>query len=425
MSDSTFLAKWRRKCAKHLLSVPNFVVFSYLDFLDSVFCVIYKHLDLLFEGKASPCYCTTKKIDINGQLSDDNEISETLQYGKRKKLKELVVLLRFVEDLLNKSKGFEAIYISKNRKNGDFYRVGNRWSDCGCDSCISWMKTDDPKLHVEVNKASSQAIGNPNRTENVIFIHGILSSSSFWTKTLFPKLSESKKIKEYQMYAVDILGHGKSPKPRDSLYTLKEHVEWIEKSLISEYKLNSFHVVAHSMGCIIGLAPSNLSPLLPLLWPPTAFIWSIMVWYEHLSRCVCLLVCRNHRFWEALIKRLTSSRDVNFLVMDWTKHIHHSGWHTTHNVLYIGVKEMDKNLETLMKLKKRVHVIVGSRDKTSPPDFRHNIKTKFPDVELHNIPNAGHRSIILTRETDFAHNLFHIWENTASHHHHNAHTEGE
>ncbi|MBA0729598.1 hypothetical protein Golax_025477 [Gossypium laxum] len=158
MSDSTFLGKWRRKCAKHLLSAPNFVVFSYLDFLDSVFCVIYKHLDLLFEGKASPCYCTTKKIDINGQLSDDNEISETLQYGKRKKLKELVVLLRFVEDLLNKSKGFEAIYSSKNRKNGDFYRVGNRWSDCGCDSCISWMKTDDPKLHVEVNKASSQGL---------------------------------------------------------------------------------------------------------------------------------------------------------------------------------------------------------------------------------------------------------------------------
>ncbi|KAG8478843.1 hypothetical protein CXB51_028669 [Gossypium anomalum] len=408
MSDSTFLGKWRRKCAKHLLSVPIFVVFSYLDFLDSVFCVIYKHLDFLFEGKASPCYCTTKKIDINGQFSDDNEISETLQYGKRKKLKELVVLLRFVEDLLNKSKGFEAIYSSTNRKNGDFYRVGNRWSDCGCDSCISWMKRDDPKLHVEPLEIQIE----------------LKTSSSFWTKTLFPKLSESKKIKEYQMYAVDILGHGKSPKPRDSLYTLKEHVEWIEKSLISEYKLNSFHVQFFpskegvEMRAMKWLTPKRL-------WPPTAFIWSIMVWYEHLSRCVCLLVCRNHRFWEALIKRLTSSRDVNFMVMDLTKHIHHSGWHTTHNVLYRGVKEMDKNLETLMKLKKRVHVIVGSRDKTIPPDFRHNIKTKFPDVELLNIPNAGHRSIILTRETDFAHNLFHIWQNTASHHHHHAHTEGE
>ncbi|KAG4121988.1 hypothetical protein ERO13_D11G239601v2 [Gossypium hirsutum] len=223
---------------------------------------------------------------------------------------------------------------------------------------------------------------------------------------------------------------------QETIYTLKEHVEWIEKSLICEYKLNSFHVVAHSMGCIIGLAlaakhstslksitlvappyfPSKegvemraMKWLTPKrLWPPTAFIWSIMVWYEHLSRCVCLLVCRNHRFWEALIKRLTASRDVNFMVMDLTKHTHHSGWHTTHNVLYRGVKEMDKNLETLMKLKKRVHVIVGSRDKTIPPDSRHNIKTKFPDVELLNIPNAGHRSIILTRETDFAHNLFHI-----------------
>ncbi|KAK8628196.1 hypothetical protein V6N13_063906 [Hibiscus sabdariffa] len=159
MSDSTFLGKWTRKCAKHLLSAPNFVVFSYLDFLDSVFCVIYKHLDLLFEGKASACYCTSKKGEMsNGDSNGETGMSDTLQYGKRKKLKELIVLLQFVENLLNRNKGFEAKYSSKNPKRGDFYRNGHRWSDCGCDSCISWMKSDDPKLHVVVNKASSQGL---------------------------------------------------------------------------------------------------------------------------------------------------------------------------------------------------------------------------------------------------------------------------
>ncbi|XVF42666.1 hypothetical protein PTKIN_Ptkin01aG0382900 [Pterospermum kingtungense] len=458
MSNSTFL----RKCTKTLLSVPNFVVFSYLDFLDSVFCVVYKYLDEFFEGKASPCYCTStsKKMSENGShgkswdIGNDEEIgmSETL-HGRKKKLKELIVLLEFVGKLLNKKKGVGDSYGSQKPENGGVPRLGNRWSDCGCDACISWMKTDDPKLHVVVKEASSSSqatIGdskgkpNPNPSENVIFIHGILSSSAFWTKTLFPKLSESEKSKEYNMFAVDILGYGQSPKPRDNLYTLKDHVEWIEKSVVTEHQLNSYHLVAHSMGCIIALAlaakhsksiksvtlvappyfPSKdgveftaINRLTPKrLWPPVAFISSIMAWYEHLGRCVCLLMCRNHRTWETIIKRLTEIRDLNFMLLDLTKHTHHSAWHTTHNVLYRGVKLMDTNLEILMKSKKKVHVVVGTKDKSIPPDCGHNIKKKFPDVEVNHIPNAGHRSIVLRRERDFAQDLFRIWENSAADH---------
>lgn len=89
--------------------------------------------------------------------------------------------------------------------------------------------------------------------ENVIFIHGFLCSSSIWTETVFPNLSET--IKHcYRLFAIDLLGFGRSPKPRDCLYTLKDHLEMIEKSVIHPFHLNSFHLVAHSMGCIIALA---------------------------------------------------------------------------------------------------------------------------------------------------------------------------
>ncbi|XWS57918.1 hypothetical protein CRYUN_Cryun09bG0214200 [Craigia yunnanensis] len=406
----------------------------------------------LRKWKASPCYCRSKNKSENGSNGKSFEsheeigISETL-HGREKKLKELIVLLEFVEKLLNKKKGVgSAGYNSRNQKNAAVHRLGNRWSDCGCDSCISWMKTDDPKLHVVVKEAASQAItedskGNQNPTENVIFIHGILSSSSFWTKTLFPKLSESKKSDDYSMFAMDLLGHGKSPKPMDNLYTLNDHVEWIENSVISPFELNSFHLVAHSMGCIIALAlaakhsksiksltlvappyfPSKdgveftaINCLTPKkLWPPEAFLSSVMTWYEHLGRCVCLIMCRNHRTWERLIKRLTGVRDLNFMFLDLTKHTHHSGWHTTHNVLYRGVKHMDRNLETLMKLRKKVHVIMGTKDKSVPPDCGDNMKKKFPDVEVNNIPNAGHRSVLFRREKDFSQDLFRIWENAS------------
>lgn len=89
--------------------------------------------------------------------------------------------------------------------------------------------------------------------ENVIFLHGFMSSSSFWTQTVFPNFSENV-YQKYRLIAIDLLGFGKSPKPRDCLYTLKDHVEMIEKSVIQPLELGTFHLVAHSMGCLIALA---------------------------------------------------------------------------------------------------------------------------------------------------------------------------
>lgn len=87
----------------------------------------------------------------------------------------------------------------------------------------------------------------------MIFLHGFMCSSSFWTQTVFPCFSENVNH-NYRLIAIDLLGFGKSPKPRDCLYTLKDHVEMIEKSVVQTLQLGTFHLVAHSMGCVIALA---------------------------------------------------------------------------------------------------------------------------------------------------------------------------
>lgn len=92
--------------------------------------------------------------------------------------------------------------------------------------------------------------GYENETsENVIFIHGFLSSSSFWAQTVFPQATRPN----LKLFTVDLLGFGHSPKPADCLYQLKDHISMIEKSVIEPYQLESFHLVAHSMGCMIAL----------------------------------------------------------------------------------------------------------------------------------------------------------------------------
>lgn len=89
--------------------------------------------------------------------------------------------------------------------------------------------------------------------EDVLFIHGFISSSAFWSETLFPNFSHAAKSR-YRLIAVDLLGFGRSPKPANSLYTLGEHIDMIERSVIDAYKVKSFHIVAHSLGCILALA---------------------------------------------------------------------------------------------------------------------------------------------------------------------------
>uniref|UniRef100_A0A2P2JKD4 Uncharacterized protein MANES_08G151600 n=1 Tax=Rhizophora mucronata TaxID=61149 RepID=A0A2P2JKD4_RHIMU len=274
-------------------------------------------------------------------------------------------------------------------------------------------------------------------TQNVIFLHGFLCSSSLWTETVFPNLSDHAKS-NYRLFAVDLLGFGGSPKPRECSYTLRDHLEMIEKSVIDPFELNSFHLVAHSMGCIIALALAAKHPKLvksvtlvappyfpnakeeassislqklagKRLWPPVLFGASFMSWYEHLGRCVCLLICRNHRIWERILKLLTFSRELHFMIKDLTRHTHHSAWHTMHNVICGGAKFMDDFLETSVKFKVRLCVVQGDRDQVVPLECSHNIKDKVPFAEVSIIPDADHSSIIMGREKGFTQSLEHIW----------------
>ncbi|KAK7842752.1 probable lysophospholipase BODYGUARD 4 isoform X2 [Quercus suber] len=417
-----FSAKWLIKSPGKLITV---IVFLILDFLDNFFCIVFRILDECFEGKAAPCYCEKK-----GELVGDDELqlSETL-YGRKNVFREMGFL------------GFARIRENSKKRGGVVGGevVVNRWSDCGCESCVSWMKNGDhQKLHVVVREPSKATIDDcrVKPTENVIFLHGFLCSSSFWTETVFPYISEPKN-RNYRLFAVDLLGFGRSPKPRDCSYTLKDHIEMIEKSVIYPFALDSFHLVGHSMGCIIALAlaakHSNSVKSVTLvappffttkdggssialnklaeksLWPPLLFGSSVMTWYEHLGRCVCFLICRNHRTWEKMLKLITGKRDLHFTAMDLTRHTHHSGWHTMHNVICGGATVLDSYLTVLVKAGTKICIIHGDRDQVVPIECTNNIKMKAPHSEVNILKNADHGSVIFGREKEFAQYLEHIW----------------
>ncbi|KAF8395546.1 hypothetical protein HHK36_019494 [Tetracentron sinense] len=420
--------KWTRRVAGSMLSAIGLIVFMFLDFWDIVLCTFYSFMDKIMEANTSPCYCQNRGNYVSGDR--ENEVSETL-YGRKNVFRDLGVL-KFRRNLKNSPKMGSLMV--------------NRWSDCACESCISWQQNEDQKLHL-VLREPSQAINEGCRgkpSEDVIFLHGFISSSSLWAETVFPNLSEPVKQK-CRLFAIDLLGFGRSPKPRDCLYTLKDHLNMIEKSVVHPFQLNSFHLVAHSMGCIIALALAAkysesvksitliAPPYFPSskenasstvlnrlaerrLWPPLLFGSSVMSWYEHVGRSVCFLICRNHRTWEWILKLLTRRRDLHFTVLDLTRHTHHSAWHTMHNVICGGAKLFDEYLEAMKKSGTILNVIQGDRDQVVPLECSHNIKVKVPHADVKIICNADHNTVILGRGKELTRDLEQIWLSSFENH---------
>ncbi|XVF51206.1 hypothetical protein PTKIN_Ptkin04bG0165900 [Pterospermum kingtungense] len=346
-----------------LNKAASFVVFCILDLLDIVMCFVYKVADFCIEAEWKPYACSSAKQDITGSgkilVSEQGEskivcltsstklrledISDTL-YSRPSLVTEVSRLtvnelkkLKF-DGTIKKGTARSTFTINstivemlQGKMVGQHLHPIPRWSECDCEFCNSWASSCKDTLFVKAEGPKDKA------REDVLFIHGFVSSSAFWTETLFPNFSSTAKS-NYRLFAVDLLGFGRSPKPTDSLYTLREHVDMIEKSVLEPYKVKSFHIVAHSLGCILALAiavkhPEAVKSLTLLappyypvpkgepatqyvmrrvaprrVWPLMAFCASIACWYEHLSRTVSLVLCKHHRLWDFLIKLVTRNR---------------------------------------------------------------------------------------------------------------------
>lgn len=110
------------------------------DFLDAVFCVIYRFLDERVEGEASPCCCSNREmLKRRMNVTDDDGLSDSL-YERKNTFREMGFLHfgRKREDSKRKH----------GRGAGGAGSV-NRWSDWGCESCLSWVNdgSDYNKLH--------------------------------------------------------------------------------------------------------------------------------------------------------------------------------------------------------------------------------------------------------------------------------------
>jgi pimeloyl-ACP methyl ester carboxylesterase len=91
---------------------------------------------------------------------------------------------------------------------------------------------------------NSQVIG---QGETIVLIHGMAASSNYW-QTLIPYLGKDK-----QIIAIDLLGYGHSPMPKDNKYDYVDHTNSITETLDHLGIQKPFVLVGHSMGGLLAL----------------------------------------------------------------------------------------------------------------------------------------------------------------------------
>ncbi|CAL4931962.1 unnamed protein product [Urochloa decumbens] len=451
----------------------SLVVFLLLDALEVLLCAAYRAADYVAEGAWRPCYCSRSP----SSPASAGKIVVSERGGSSKVVSMLSATRLHLEDISDTLHARPSVLatvastaISASSGSGDSSRrrrpagvavhsaivqmlrgkmgAGDgkhrpypspRWSDCHCANCNP-ADTDRLFVHVEAPPPSQGTAAAPPEQDDVLFIHGFISSSGFWTETVLPHVSPAARSRR-RLFAVDLLGFGRSPKPADSLYTLREHVEMIERSVIERHGVKSFHIVAHSLGSILALAlavkyPAAVKsltlvapPYFPVprgevgtqyvlrtvaprrVWPPIAFGASVACWYEHLSRTVSIVLCKHHRLWELAFRVFTLYRVRTYLMDGFFCHTHIASWHTLHNIICGSAGKIDKCLEVVRdQLTCDVTVYHGRDDELLPVQCSYAVKAKVPRAQVRVIDGKDHVTIVVGRQKELARELEEIWD---------------
>ncbi|KVH91739.1 Alpha/beta hydrolase fold-1 [Cynara cardunculus var. scolymus] len=362
----------------------SFLVFSVLDVLDLILCYVYKTIDFFVEAEWKPCYCSSPKQAI---ISSGNILVS--ENGEAEKIVCLTSAKLQLEEISDTLYTRPSVVLEVSKTTVKRRKVVNSTNSATVQRVQSSPFVVNNTL-VELLQEKISA----HKSHPVPRWSDCDCDTSFWTETLFPNFSRSIKSK-YRLFAIDLLGFGKSPKPHDSLYTMKEHLDMIERSVLEPNKIESFHIVAHSLGCILALAlavkyPNSVKSLTLLappffptpkgeeaaqymmrkvaprrLWPLIAFGASMACWYEHVSRTICLLICKHHRTWEFLAKLITRNS---------------------------------------------INVFHGRDDELIPVECCDNIKAKVPRANVKVVEKKDHITIVVGRQQTFARELEHIWK---------------
>ena len=100
----------------------------------------------------------------------------------------------------------------------------------------------------------SHVFGKNPAKPALVLVHGLGSAGNIW-KSLIPDL-----IRDFQVFAVDLPGHGNSPLIEDEEHSPRRLAELLIDHLHKDYGISELHVAGNSLGGWIALEMAGVAP---------------------------------------------------------------------------------------------------------------------------------------------------------------------
>lgn len=88
----------------------------------------------------------------------------------------------------------------------------------------------------------------------VVFLPGMLGTTRCWYQL------KELLVDKFQLILIDLLGFGRSPKDPPLEFSMRQHLDYLDQTLVKVAPPQPFTVVAHSMGGILALAYAHKYP---------------------------------------------------------------------------------------------------------------------------------------------------------------------
>lgn len=229
------------------------------------------------------------------------------------------------------------------------------------------------------------------RGQPVVLLHGMASSLHSWDY-LIPGLTR----RGHKVYALDLLGHGRSYKPKhpedyhiQSYY--RHFVEWLEATKLSG---TQFSIVGHSMGAYLSLLyalahPQQLKRLVLVdpFYSPEQMSWrlkmsarrpQISAW---MMRATPAWLAYPFVRYNPAVARQIPARVLNRMARDYGR--------VDPNIVFTAATTRDLS-KHLPEIQTEALVIWGEKDPTLAPNSFPRLVRRLPAAQARVIPHTGH-----------------------------------
>ncbi len=211
------------------------------------------------------------------------------------------------------------------------------------------------------------------RGETLVLIHGVESSSEYWTP-LIPALSKDRRV-----IAIDLLGFGNSPKPLNISYSLEEQSDWLDRTLKAK-GIEQCEIMAHSLGCLVALKYASQQP-------------------KKVSKLLF--------FAPVFVPDRTSSKNPIIRRLDHIDRLSDGSLLQSHAIQALGYQKMSKYLPFIRTVQNAVRnqhaldlaklashipvrIVYGKNDSLIDGDYLNTVSSKFKKVSVVGLRRKGH-----------------------------------